>query len=106
MGHGARLDPAAVGSAPGAGAGGYRKRAGEFCAADALERRARGGLLEDPRGALNVSRRCTLKRSCAERAIFDGFVAELVKLSEIQSTSLWGPRPRLSGSNASLRSRH
>ena len=49
MGDRARPDPAAARPEPGAGAVGYRERAGEFRQADALDRRARGRLLEDAR---------------------------------------------------------
>src|SRR5258707_15170058 len=53
MGDRAGFDPAPVGSEPGGVAGGYRKRAREFRAPDALDRRARRRLLEDPPPALS-----------------------------------------------------
>ena len=56
MGDRARADPASARPEPGAVAGRHRKRAGEFRAPDALDRRARRRLLEDPPAGLSASR--------------------------------------------------
>ena len=61
MGDRARADPASARSEPGAVADRHRKRAGEFRPPDAVDRRARRELLEDPRSRLGSSLRA--KRS-------------------------------------------
>src|ERR1700681_272538 len=91
MGDRARLDPASLGSEPGAVSNRYREHARELRAPDAFHRRAGGGFLADQ--AIGLTRHCeptgranarpmtgSAKQSTGTR--MDGFVAALLAMTE------------------------
>src|SRR5260370_37951581 len=70
MGDRACADPASAGPEPGGVAGRYRKRAREFRASDAVDRRARRRLLETPPVGLILPRHCEERSDEAIHSFF------------------------------------